>query len=63
MNKETVRARIQEIGIVPAIRLRSAEDALFAVKAVSHATIPELIVGAGTIFDLETAAPLPGRWR
>ena len=35
MNKDTVRARIEQIGIVPAFRLRSAEDALFAIQAVS----------------------------
>ena len=78
MNKETVRSRIEQIGIVPAIRLSSAEDALFAVEAVSESGIPiaevtmttpgaievisglarnkpELIVGAGTVIDIETA--------
>jgi 2-dehydro-3-deoxyphosphogluconate aldolase/(4S)-4-hydroxy-2-oxoglutarate aldolase len=78
MNKETIRARIEEIGIVPAIRLSSAADALFAVKAVADSGIPiaeitmtvpgaieviaelvrdrpELIVGAGTVVDTETA--------
>jgi 2-dehydro-3-deoxyphosphogluconate aldolase/(4S)-4-hydroxy-2-oxoglutarate aldolase len=78
MNKETVRSRIEQIGIVPAIRLSSAEDALFAVEAVSASGIPiaevtmttpgaievisrlagsrpDLIVGAGTIIDIETA--------
>ena len=78
MNKETIRARIEEIGIVPAIRLSSAADALFAVKAVADSGIPiaeitmtvpgaieviselrrerpELVVGAGTITDNETA--------
>jgi 2-keto-3-deoxy-6-phosphogluconate aldolase len=40
MNKETIRARIEEIGILPAIRLSSAEDALFAVKAVADSGIP-----------------------
>jgi 2-dehydro-3-deoxyphosphogluconate aldolase/(4S)-4-hydroxy-2-oxoglutarate aldolase len=40
MNKATVRARIEEIGIVPAIRHSSAEDALFAVKAVADSGIP-----------------------
>ncbi len=78
MNKETVRARIEQIGIVPAIRLSSPEDALFAVEAVSESGIPiaevtmttpgaidvisalarnepELIVGAGTVIDIETA--------
>jgi len=78
MNRETVRARIEEIGIIPAIRLSSAADALFAVKAVADCGIPiaevtmtvpgaieviselardrpDLIVGAGTIVDTETA--------
>ncbi|HMD07271.1 MAG TPA: bifunctional 4-hydroxy-2-oxoglutarate aldolase/2-dehydro-3-deoxy-phosphogluconate aldolase [Candidatus Acidoferrum sp.] len=78
MKKEEVRARIEEIGIVPAVRFRSAEDARFATQAVSHGGIPiveitmtvpgaidliadlarnnpDVIVGAGTIFDTETA--------
>jgi 2-dehydro-3-deoxyphosphogluconate aldolase / (4S)-4-hydroxy-2-oxoglutarate aldolase len=78
MNKETIRARIQQIGIVPAIRLSSADDALFAVEAVAESGIPiaevtltipgavdvirrlardnsELVVGAGTVIDLEAA--------
>ena len=80
MNKEEVQARIEEIGIVPAVRLSSAEDARFATEAVSDGGIPiveitmtvpgaidvisdlarnspELIVGAGTLFDIETARP------
>lgn len=78
MNKETVRTGIEQIGIIPSIRVSTAEDALFAVEAVSNAGIPiaevtmtipgaigvigelaqkfpELIVGAGTVFDIETA--------
>jgi 2-dehydro-3-deoxyphosphogluconate aldolase/(4S)-4-hydroxy-2-oxoglutarate aldolase len=78
MNRLAIRARIEEIGIVPAIRFSSAEDALFAAKAVADSGIPiaeitmtvpgaveviselvrerpELIVGAGTITDNETA--------
>jgi len=79
MTKEEVRARIEEIGVVPAVRFRSAEDARFATEAVSHGGIPiveitmtvpgaieliadlarnspDVIVGAGTIFDQETAS-------
>jgi 2-dehydro-3-deoxyphosphogluconate aldolase/(4S)-4-hydroxy-2-oxoglutarate aldolase len=79
MTKEEVRARIEEIGIVPAVRFRSTEDARFATQAVSHGGIPiveitmtvpgaieliadlarnspDVIVGAGTIFDQETAS-------
>jgi 2-dehydro-3-deoxyphosphogluconate aldolase/(4S)-4-hydroxy-2-oxoglutarate aldolase len=78
MKKEEVQARIEEIGIVPAVRLSSAEDARFATEAIAHGGIPiveitmtvpgaievisdltrnspELIVGAGTLFDTETA--------
>ncbi len=40
MKKEDVRARIEEIGIIPAVRLSSAEDALFAAEAVCAAGIP-----------------------
>jgi len=79
VKKEEVRDRIEAIGIVPAVRLRSAEDARFATQAVCHGGIsvveitmtvpgaidviaevakndPELIVGAGTLFDKETAS-------
>lgn len=78
MTREEVRARIEEIGIVPAVRFRSTEDARFATEAVAHGGIPiveitmtvpgaieliadlarnssDVIVGAGTLFDLETA--------
>jgi 2-dehydro-3-deoxyphosphogluconate aldolase/(4S)-4-hydroxy-2-oxoglutarate aldolase len=77
MTKEAVRARIQECGILPSIRLSSAEDARFAAETVSEAGIPiveitmtvpgaldlirdlsrsmpDLVVGAGTILDSET---------
>ena len=40
MNKEQVRARIEEIGIIPAIRVSSPEDALFAAEAVCAHGIP-----------------------
>ena len=40
MTKEQVRARIQEIGIIPAVRVDSAEDALFATEAVCASGIP-----------------------
>jgi 2-dehydro-3-deoxyphosphogluconate aldolase / (4S)-4-hydroxy-2-oxoglutarate aldolase len=79
MKRETVKARIVEVGIIPAIRLSSTDDALFAVEAVAKSGIPiaevtmttpgaldvistlarnrpELIVGAGTIADVETAS-------
>src|ERR1039457_3411037 len=40
MTKEEVRARIEEIGIIPAIRLSSTEDARFAAEAVYRAGLP-----------------------
>ena len=40
MTREQVRDRIVEIGIVPAVRLYSAEDALFAAEAVCEGGIP-----------------------
>ena len=40
MTKAEICARIEEIGIIPAVRLHSAEDALFAAEAVSAAGIP-----------------------
>lgn len=78
MKREEVRNRIAAIGIVPAVRLRTAEEARFATEAIAHGGIPiveitmtvpgaieviaeaakndtELVVGAGTLFDVETA--------
>jgi 2-dehydro-3-deoxyphosphogluconate aldolase / (4S)-4-hydroxy-2-oxoglutarate aldolase len=78
MNKAEVRACIEEIGIVPAIRVSKVEHALFAAEAVNRAGIPiaevtmtvpnaldvisqmaqklpQMIVGAGTVLDTETA--------
>jgi 2-dehydro-3-deoxyphosphogluconate aldolase/(4S)-4-hydroxy-2-oxoglutarate aldolase len=40
MDKEYVRARIEEIGIIPAIRESSAEDARFAAEAIYRAGLP-----------------------
>src|SRR5579863_7042098 len=78
VKKEEVCARIKAIGILPAIRVPSAEDALFAanqmfkwgipiveltmtvpgainvIKELARTT-PQLIVGAGTVLNCETA--------
>ncbi len=74
-----VRARIEEIGIIPAIRVSSSEDALFASRTVFEGgigvieitttvpdavdviaeltrTMPESMVGAGTVMDARTAS-------
>lgn len=40
MTKEEARARIEEIGIIPAIRFSSAEDARFAAEAIYRAGLP-----------------------
>jgi 2-dehydro-3-deoxyphosphogluconate aldolase / (4S)-4-hydroxy-2-oxoglutarate aldolase len=78
VNKAHVHARIEEVGIIPAIRLHSAEHARYAAEALYRAGIPiaeitttvpgaleviselardlpEMIVGAGTVLDVETA--------
>jgi 2-dehydro-3-deoxyphosphogluconate aldolase/(4S)-4-hydroxy-2-oxoglutarate aldolase len=78
MTRQQVRERIQEIGIIPAIRVSSSQDAIFAAEAITRSGIPivevtmtipgahevvselarnhsEVIVGAGTVLDLETA--------
>jgi 2-dehydro-3-deoxyphosphogluconate aldolase/(4S)-4-hydroxy-2-oxoglutarate aldolase len=78
VNKHEVRRRIEEIGIIPAIRVSSQDDALFAAEAVSSGGIPivevtltvpeatkviahlvqhapEVMVGAGSLLDAETA--------
>jgi 2-dehydro-3-deoxyphosphogluconate aldolase / (4S)-4-hydroxy-2-oxoglutarate aldolase len=40
MKKEEVCSRIREIGIIPAIRVSSGDDAHFAAEAVTHGGIP-----------------------
>jgi 2-dehydro-3-deoxyphosphogluconate aldolase/(4S)-4-hydroxy-2-oxoglutarate aldolase len=40
MTKQEVRARIEEIAVIPALRVHSAEDALFAADAVAAGGIP-----------------------
>jgi 2-dehydro-3-deoxyphosphogluconate aldolase/(4S)-4-hydroxy-2-oxoglutarate aldolase len=39
VNKQDVQRRIEELGIVPAVRVSSSEDALFAAEAVSRGGI------------------------
>ena len=78
MTRQEMFGRIEEIGIIPAVRVFSREDALFASEALLSGGIPvieitmtvpradeviaelrrngtELIIGAGTILDIETA--------
>jgi 2-dehydro-3-deoxyphosphogluconate aldolase/(4S)-4-hydroxy-2-oxoglutarate aldolase len=79
MEKSEVCAKIQEVGIVPAVRTSSAEHARFAAEVVARSgipiveitftvpgaldvisylvqTLPDVIVGAGTLLDLDTAS-------
>ena len=83
MNREEVRARLEEIGIIPIVRVSSAEEARFAAEAVASGGIPivemamtlpgaaeviselarsapELIVGAGSVLDVEMARACVG---
>jgi 2-dehydro-3-deoxyphosphogluconate aldolase/(4S)-4-hydroxy-2-oxoglutarate aldolase len=62
MNKDTVRDRIEQIGIVPAIRLHSAEDALFAVEAVADSGIPIAEVTMTTPGAVDVIRELAGRF-
>ncbi|MGB2664182.1 MAG: bifunctional 4-hydroxy-2-oxoglutarate aldolase/2-dehydro-3-deoxy-phosphogluconate aldolase [Candidatus Acidiferrum sp.] len=78
MKRQEIRTRIEEIGIIPAVRVSSADEARFAAETVNRAGIPiaevtmtvpeavevitgltrsfpEMIVGAGTVLDIETA--------
>lgn len=78
MKKQEVLSRIQELGIIPSIRVSTTEDALFAAEAVARGGIPiievtltvpeaikviahvvehapDVIVGAGSVHDVETA--------
>ena len=78
LTKLEVRNRIEELGIIPAVRVSTTEDALFAaesiaragipileitstapeaIKVISHVVLhaPEVIVGAGSVHDIETA--------
>jgi 2-dehydro-3-deoxyphosphogluconate aldolase / (4S)-4-hydroxy-2-oxoglutarate aldolase len=78
LNRAEVRARIEEVGIIPAVRVSSEHVARFAAEAVAGGGIPiveiemtvpgaidvigylvkhtpDMIVGAGSVYDVETA--------
>jgi len=79
MNKQKVRDRIAEIGVVPVVRASSSREAFVAAEAVCKGGIPiveitmtvpgavevirelskssgsEVLIGAGTVLDAETA--------
>lgn len=78
MKKAEVRARIEEVGLIPGIRVagpgraRFAAEAVYrggipiaeitmtvpgAIEVISHLakSLPDMIVGAGTVLDIDTA--------
>jgi 2-dehydro-3-deoxyphosphogluconate aldolase/(4S)-4-hydroxy-2-oxoglutarate aldolase len=57
MTKDQVRARVEEIGIVPAIRVASAEDARFAAESLYRAglTIAEITLTIPGALELISA--------
>jgi 2-dehydro-3-deoxyphosphogluconate aldolase/(4S)-4-hydroxy-2-oxoglutarate aldolase len=79
MNKQKIRDRIAEIGVVPVVRASSSREAFVAAEAVCKGGIPiveitmtvpgavevirelskssgsEVLIGAGTVLDAETA--------
>ncbi len=78
MNRQQIRQRIEEVGIIPSVRVSSPSDAIFAAETIARSGIPiveitmtvpgaleviselvrnnpEIIAGAGTVLDLETA--------
>jgi 2-dehydro-3-deoxyphosphogluconate aldolase/(4S)-4-hydroxy-2-oxoglutarate aldolase len=78
LTRVEVRTRIEEVGILPAIRVSTTERARFAVEAICRAGIPiaevtmtvpkacdviaqmtkilpDMVIGAGTVLDTETA--------
>lgn len=63
MNKQELRSRVQDMGLVPVIRTSSADDARFAVEEVAEAGVPIIEVtmtvpGAiGVIEDLAKSVP------
>jgi 2-dehydro-3-deoxyphosphogluconate aldolase/(4S)-4-hydroxy-2-oxoglutarate aldolase len=78
MNREQVRARIEEIGIIPSVRVSNPDYARYACEALHRhgipiaeitmtvpdaiqviaqvaKALPDMIVGAGTVLDADTA--------
>lgn len=61
MTKQQVRASIEAIGIIPAVRVSSAEDALFAAEEVARGGIPIVEVTMTVPGALEVVAELTRR--
>ena len=58
MTRQQIRARIEEIGIIPAIRLSSAPDAVFAADAIAETGIPIVAVTMSVPGAVEVIAEL-----
>lgn len=58
MTREEVRARIEEIGIIPGIRVHSAKDARYAAETVSQAGIPIVEITTTTPGCLDVVSEL-----
>src|ERR1700743_3139417 len=58
MDKETVRSTINDVGILPAIRVSSAENARFAAETVVQAGIPIVEITTTTPGAVEVIADL-----
>lgn len=61
MNKAQVRARIEEIGIIPGVRVRSAEHARYAAEALNRVGIPIAEITMTVPAALEVISDLMGR--
>ncbi|HLJ87485.1 MAG TPA: bifunctional 4-hydroxy-2-oxoglutarate aldolase/2-dehydro-3-deoxy-phosphogluconate aldolase [Candidatus Angelobacter sp.] len=65
MTKEEIRARIEEVGIIPGIRIASTELARFAVEALARGGIPVAeitmtVPGADALISHFAASSFPG---
>ena len=58
MNKQEVRARIEEIGIIPSIHVSSTEDAIFAANEIAAAGIPIVELAMNVPGAIEVIADL-----
>jgi len=57
MTRLEVNAQIRSVGILPAVRVSSADDALFAAYELSHAGIPIIEI---TVTDIVTLSAITG---
>lgn len=58
LTKEEIRVQIEEIGILPAMRVESVEDALFVAKALASAGIPVVEISANAAGAIDAISHL-----